>query len=97
MMVLTIISILVGSIIIGALLARRFTVFVLVPTVALDLVLVTTVGVAQGDDVWSVVLAMFVSTIGLQLGYFAGTATVHLVASARTSDASAHTPDSVRI
>ena len=79
-MVLALISVLVGG-----LLAWRFTVFVLIPAVALDLAYVVAAGVAWGDDVWSIVLAMSLSAIGLQLGYLAGTATLHSIASARTS------------
>jgi hypothetical protein len=83
-MVLTVISILVGSILVGAVLAWRFTAFVLIPAVALDLAFVVAAGVAQGNDVWSTVLVMVLSAVGLQLGYLAGTATLHAFAFART-------------
>jgi putative Ca2+/H+ antiporter (TMEM165/GDT1 family) len=66
---------------VGAVLAWRFKVFVLVPTIAVDVIVVAAVGVARGDYVWSIVLAMVLSTISLQLGYLAGA-----IAFARPSD-----------
>ncbi len=57
----------------GAVLGLRFKVLVLVP--ALAIASATSVGIAQvyGNTFWSILAAMALTSIGLQLGYLGGT------------------------
>jgi hypothetical protein len=80
-----IVIITVLSILFGAVLAWRFTVFVLIPAVALDLAVVVAAAVARGDDVWSIALAMVLSATGLQMGYLGGTGVLFAIEATHTT------------
>jgi hypothetical protein len=73
------------SILFGAVLAWRVTVFVLIPTVTLGWVFVVAAGVAQGDDIWSIAIAMVLSATGLQMGYLGGTAVLFAIDAPHTT------------
>lgn len=53
-------------------LGLRFKVLVLVPAIALATILALIIGLARGDGFGSIVLAMVIVGIALQLGYFVG-------------------------
>ena len=57
---------------VGALLGQRFNVLSLLPTTMLALLCTAVVGMAGGARLVSVLLAMFLVWLALQLGYFAG-------------------------
>jgi len=57
---------------VGIVLGLRFKVLVLVPAIALATILALIIGLARGDGFRSIVLAMVIVGIALQLGYFVG-------------------------
>jgi hypothetical protein len=57
------------SLILGAVLGLRFNVFVLIPVIISELIVVTIEGIVQGADVWLVVAAIIAASTALQLGY----------------------------
>ena len=63
------------SILIGAALGLQFNVFILVPTVVLALVSTAAIGIAHGDQMWSVVVTMVLVATALQISYLVGTIT----------------------
>jgi membrane protein DedA with SNARE-associated domain len=56
----------------GGLLAQRFKIFVLAPATFVVVVVAIAVGVAQTNGVWSTILMMATTSVGLQIGYFLG-------------------------
>jgi hypothetical protein len=68
------------SVLIGAALGLRFNVLILVPTIVLAAVSTATIGIAHGDQIWSVALAMVFVVTALQISYLAGTITRAAVA-----------------
>ena len=72
-----------ASMLVGAVLGLRFRILVLVPALLLMLALVVAGGLAHGDDVWSILLALMLGGISIQLGYLGGTAIRFTVAAAR--------------
>jgi len=60
------------SILIGAALGARFNVLILVPAAALALLSTAAVGIANGDQTWSVASTMVSVTAVLQTGYWLG-------------------------
>lgn len=64
---------------IGALLAQRFTVLVLVPALAVTIVLAITLGYYHGYSAWQIFIGT-VEDIGcLQLGYLVGAGMSHVL------------------
>jgi hypothetical protein len=61
------------SLLLGALLGARFTVYMLVPAICLVLAFVVLAGLVHGDDFWSLAICAGLATVGMQLGYVAGT------------------------
>jgi len=60
------------GILVGAVLGLRFKVLVLVPVICVALAIVLVDGIARGDGLWWLALAMIVITTSLQLGYILG-------------------------
>jgi hypothetical protein len=56
----------------GALLAHRFKIIVLVPATLMVALLAVGAGLAQTRGVWSILLMIAATSVGLQIGYFAG-------------------------
>jgi hypothetical protein len=56
----------------GGLLAQRFKIIVLVPATFVVVVIAVVVGTAQTSGVWSTILMMATTSVGLQIGYFLG-------------------------
>jgi hypothetical protein len=81
-MALTIIGFLIG-----AALALRFNVLILVPAIGLALIGTTAVGIAHGDPMGSVVLTMVLIGTTLQVGYLAGIVARAVVTSIDVSNA----------
>ncbi len=71
------------SLLIGALLGMRFSVFVLFPVIGLGLAAVAILGVVHGDNLAFTVLAMVGVATALQVGYVAGSAAVFVAKSRR--------------
>jgi hypothetical protein len=57
------------SVSLGAILARRFNVLILIPVISLALLLGISIGILRGDTVGHVVLGTLVVVLGFQLGY----------------------------
>src|ERR1700686_1904028 len=78
------------SILIGAALGLRFSVLILLPTIVLATLITAAIGIAHGDQIWSVALAMVLVATALQISYLAGTITraavVGLVRPGRDTD-----------
>lgn len=70
MMLLTIFSTLVGAVF-----GLRFKVLIMLRAIACALPLIVGIGLARGDDAWSIVLAMVLAATALQLGYLFGAVT----------------------
>jgi hypothetical protein len=56
----------------GIALGRRFKVLVLVPAIALAVMCALTVGLARGESFGSIVLAIVIVCLAIQLGYLLG-------------------------
>ena len=56
----------------GAALGMRFKVMILVPAVTLTVLFAAIVGVARGDQFWSIAAAMILLGTAIQIGYLAG-------------------------
>jgi hypothetical protein len=72
------------SFLLGAALAWRFNVFVLIPTIAVSLVIIAAAGLGHGEGAWTIVGAMIGSALCLQLGYLGGTVLRGVTAGAAT-------------
>ena len=57
----------------GAALAWRFNVFVLIPTIAVSLAVIAAAGIAHGEGAWAIAGAMIGAAVCLQIGYLGGT------------------------
>ena len=69
----------------GAVLAQRFVVLVLLPSIFLGALAVSLGGAVAGFDRWNVVLAVCIVTVALQLGYLAGLLVRAIVVAARAA------------
>jgi hypothetical protein len=78
------ISALVG-LLLGMLLAQRFTVLILIPVMLVSIILLVSIGLGRGEQLWMVAAATTLTVIALQIGYLIGMAVHHLVVLARAS------------
>jgi hypothetical protein len=62
-------------VLVGAVFGLRFKVFILFPTIGCALPLILGIGLARGDDAWSILLAMVLAATALQLGSLFGAVT----------------------
>ena len=60
------------SMLAGIALGLRYKVFVLVPAVSLTIMFAMMGGIAHGDRLWSILLAMAILGTAVQIGYLAG-------------------------
>jgi hypothetical protein len=60
------------SMLAGIALGLRYKVFVLVPAVTLAMIFAAMGGIAHGDRLWSILLAMAILGTAVQFGYLAG-------------------------
>jgi membrane protein DedA with SNARE-associated domain len=60
------------SLVIGALLARHFTVIALAPATMVIVVASIAIGQMYSTDIWSMVSTITVASVGIQIGYFVG-------------------------
>jgi hypothetical protein len=60
------------SMLAGIALGLRYKVFVLVPAVGLTIMFAAMGGIAYGDHLWSILLAMTILGTAVQFGYLAG-------------------------
>ena len=61
------------AIVIGVMLGLRFKVFILIPANVIGSAAAFGAGLAFSDSLWSVLLAMVLAIVALQIGYLAGT------------------------
>ena len=73
-------TLILASLCVGAAAGVRLRVFVLFPLVFLCFIVVTAWGLAQNQTVWSIMVMNFVGSAFLQLGYLAGTVPSYLIA-----------------
>src|ERR1700737_1006642 len=78
-------TLILASLCIGAADGARVRVFVFFPLIFLCLIVVTDWGLAQNQTVWSINVMSFVGSACLQLGYLAGTVPSFLMIAARQS------------
>src|ERR1700739_1918446 len=78
-------TLILASLCIGAAAGLPLRVFVLFPLIFLCLVVVTTWGLAQNQSCWSIIVMNFVGSACLQLGYLVGTVPSFLIIAARQS------------
>jgi hypothetical protein len=62
------------SFFLGAVLALKCRVFILLPAICFGMICAAAIGIAQGDTVWSIVMTMALTATALQLGYLGGAA-----------------------
>jgi len=67
----------------GAVLGMRFKVLILIPAIAFALIAILVGGVARGDSVSAILVAVVLASICLQIGYLSGIATRYSIALAR--------------
>ena len=60
------------SLLVGALLAQRFRIIVLVPATLAVVVIAIGAGVAHASSVWSIVGMIVAASVSIQAGYFVG-------------------------
>jgi hypothetical protein len=60
------------SVLAGIALGLRYRVVILVPAIILVAIFAMVVGIARGDDFWSLTLAMVAAGTAVQLGYLVG-------------------------
>jgi hypothetical protein len=80
------------SLLVGALLAQRFTVMALVPATAIVLVLAFGTGVTHAHTAWSMVLTAGTAVIGMQIGYLVLGSSIRRVLARVLSGRSSHHP-----
>ena len=73
-------TLIVASLCVGAAGGMRLRVFVLFPLIMLCLIVVTAWGLAQNQTGWSIIMMNFVGSACLQLGYLAGTVPSFVIA-----------------
>ena len=66
------VMLLLSMLCIGAALAARFKVFVLIPAIGLAFILVLAGGIAHGDGASTILIAGALASISLQVGYLCG-------------------------
>jgi hypothetical protein len=83
--VMTMETLILTSLCVGAAAGVRLRVSVLFPLIFLCSIVVTAWGLAQNQTVWSIIVMNFVGSACLQLGYLAGTAPSFFMIAARES------------
>jgi len=78
-------TLILASLCVGAAGGMRLRAFVLFPLIILCLIVVTAWGLAQNQTVWSIIVMNFVGSACLQLGYLAGMVPSFLIVTARQS------------
>jgi hypothetical protein len=63
---------LIVSLAVGALLAQRFKIVVLVPATLMVVIVAIGAGVAQANTIWLIILKIVLGTVSIQAGYFVG-------------------------
>ena len=71
-----------ASFLIGAALAQRFNVFVLIPAVAIVLTLAVGTGVSNAPTAWSLVVITAAAATSMQIGYLIGLSIREVLAAA---------------
>ena len=75
------------SFFVGAVLAQRFKIMVLVPAVATVLTLAVGIGVTNALTAWSIVLTAAATATSMQIGYLIGISIHDVLAAASSSSA----------
>lgn len=73
------------SLLIGMLLAQRFKVLVLIPTLPLAAILAIGDGLAHGQAIWAIATSSVLAIVALQIGYLLGIGIHHFMVVARAS------------
>jgi len=81
----------------GCGLGLRFKVLILGPAVTSAMLGAAVVGIARGDEYWSVVVAMILSGTAVQIGYLAGAIARDRIASVRARRREAVTKDKLGV
>jgi hypothetical protein len=76
-----------AALLVGVLLGLRLTVIILIPAIAFGSAIALGIGIAHRDSLWSILLAMGLTTTALQMGYFTGTFVRFVIPSARVRNA----------
>src|SRR6476661_3048428 len=66
------------AVIIGGLLALRFTVFILAPAMGFCSIIIVSAGVAQSQSIGPIAIALTIALFGLQLGFLCGVVARHI-------------------
>jgi hypothetical protein len=68
-------------------LGQRFKVLILLPAIAVATIAAVGIGLAPGDQAWSIVVLAVGVTVALQIGYLVGTGVRSLIIAGRASRA----------
>jgi hypothetical protein len=60
------------SFVLGAMLAHRFKVLVLAPSIVVGAIVAIAIGIAQAERAWLVTVAVILFSVSLQIGYICG-------------------------
>jgi len=76
-----------ASFLVGAVLAQRFKIMVLIPAIATVLTLAVGIGVTNAHTAWSIVLTAAAAATSMQIGYLIGISIHDVLAAASSSSA----------
>ena len=71
------------ALLLGAVLGMRFKILILLPAIACTVIIITTGGIASGGHGLAILVMAILGAICLQLGYFGGATTRHIMAVSR--------------
>jgi hypothetical protein len=71
------------SFVVGVVLGLKFKVLILVPAIGFAAAIISAGGVANGESIWHLTLAVAVAAISVQVGYLGGTVLRHILDAAR--------------
>jgi predicted lysophospholipase L1 biosynthesis ABC-type transport system permease subunit len=77
-------TVMILSILCGAVLGMRFKVFILFPAILVSLALNAEIAAAHGSGLWPTLIAIALSVTGLQLGFLGGLSARYFIAASRT-------------
>ncbi len=77
----------------GAVLAQRFKIMILIPAATPLMGVAITAGLVQGDPAWYILLKVASGCMSIQIGYFVGLGIRHLLEAAPAQGPAAFRPD----
>jgi hypothetical protein len=76
-----------AAMVVGVVLGLRLTVVILIPAIAFGSAIALGIGIAHSDSLWSIFIAVGLTTTALQMGYLTGTFVRFVIPSTRARNA----------